>query len=309
MGSRSCTLITAPITPACWRSTASSASNRTRWSSSWRRRSRRPPRPEIRGSAQAAAIIGCGMSVVARPGDSGLAMQTDGFAIVVEGLRKRYGSLVAVDGISFRVKEREIFGLLGPNGAGKTTTVEILEGLRQADAGRAVVAGIDVLKTPQKVKSRIGVQLQASAFFDYLTLAELIEMFAALYERPIDAGALLRRVGLEEKATSRVKTLSGGQKQRLWIATALVNEPRVLFLDEPTTGLDPQARRNLWELAQAIRAEGRTIVLTTHYMDEAQTLCDRVAIMDHGKILAMEPPDTMIQRLLDKGFHKERVER
>src|SRR6266576_648081 len=214
--SRSCTPITAPTTPACWRSTVSSASKRARWSSSWRRRSRRPPRPEIRGSAQAAAIIGCGMSVVARPGDSGLAMQTDGFAIVVEGLRKRYGSLVAVDGISFRVKEREIFGLLGPNGAGKTTTVEILEGLRSADDGQALVGGIDVRRDPQKVKNVIGVQLQSSAFFDGL---------------------------------------------------------------------------NLLERAQSIRAEGRTIVLTTHYMDEAQTLCDRVAIMDHGKILAMEPPD------------------
>jgi len=231
--------------------------------------------------------------------------QAHGYAIVVEGLRKSYGSVVAVDDISFRVQEREIFGLLGPNGAGKTTTVEILEGLRQADA----VAGIDVLKAPQKVKSRIGVQLQASAFFDYLTLAELIEMFAALYERPIDAGALLRRVGLEEKATSRVKTLSGGQKQRFSIATALVNEPRVLFLDEPTTGLDPQARRNLWELAQAIREDGRTIVLTTHYMDEAETLCDRVAVMDRGKIIAMDAPATLVGNLLAKGFRRRQVER
>ena len=235
--------------------------------------------------------------------------QAHGYAIVVEGLRKSYGSVVAVDDISFRVQEREIFGLLGPNGAGKTTTVEILEGLRQADAGRAVVAGIDVLKAPQKVKSRIGVQLQASAFFDYLTLAELIEMFAALYEWPIDAGALLRRVGLEEKATSRVKTLSGGQKQRFSIATALVNEPRVLFLDEPTTGLDPQARRNLWELAQAIREDGRTIVLTTHYMDEAETLCDRVAVMDRGKIIAMDAPATLVGNLLAKGFRRRQVER
>jgi ABC-2 type transport system ATP-binding protein len=232
-----------------------------------------------------------------------------GYAIVVEGLRKSYGSVVAVDGISFRVQQREIFGLLGPNGAGKTTTVEILEGLRQADAGRAVVAGIDVVKAPQKVKSRIGVQLQASAFFDYLTLAELIEMFAALYARPIDAGDLLKRVGLEEKASGRVKTLSGGQKQRFSIATALVNEPRVLFLDEPTTGLDPQARRNLWELAQAIRADGRTIVLTTHYMDEAETLCDRVAVMDRGKIIAMDTPATLVGNLLAKGFRRRQVER
>src|SRR2546428_703815 len=246
---------------------------------------------------------------VARAGDSGLRMQTDGFAIVVEGLRKRYGSLVAVDAISFRVKEREIFGLLGPNGAGKTTTVEILEGLRSADDGQALVGGIDVRRDPQKVKNVIGVQLQSSAFFDGLNLLELLDLFAALYKRSIDAMAILKKVDLAEKARSTVGKLSGGQKQRFSIATALVNEPKILFLDEPTTGLDPQARRNLWELAQSIRAEGRTIFLTTHYMDEAETLCDRVAIMDHGKILAMEPPDALIQRLLDKGFKGERVER
>src|SRR5438105_14842878 len=181
-----------------------------------------------------------GMGIATRSEDLDLSRQTEGFAIQVEDLRKSYGNLVAVDGMSFLVREREIFGLLGPNGAGKTTTVEILEGLRQADAGRAVVAGIDVLKTPQKVKSRIGVQLQASAFFDYLTLAELIEMFAALYDRPIDAGDLLKRVGLEEKAGGRVKTLSGGQKQRLSIATALVKEPRGLLCDVPPTGLGAQ---------------------------------------------------------------------
>jgi len=249
------------------------------------------------------------MSVVTRPEDSGLGIQSQGFAIVVDGLRKRYGSLVAVDGISFRVKEREIFGLLGPNGAGKTTTVEILEGLRGADDGQAIVAGIDVRKNPDKVKSLIGVQLQSSAFFDGLNLLELLDMFGALYHRSVDAMAILKKVDLTEKARSTVGKLSGGQKQRFSIATALVNEPQILFLDEPTTGLDPQARRNLWELAESIRAEGRTIVLTTHYMDEAETLCDRVAIMDHGKILAMEPPDTLIQRLLDKGFHSDRVER
>ena len=249
------------------------------------------------------------MSVTTRPGESGLRTETEGFAIDVDGLRKRYGSLVAVDGISFRVKEREIFGLLGPNGAGKTTTVEILEGLRSADDGQALVGGIDVRKNPQKVKDVIGVQLQSSAFFDGLNLVELLDMFAALYKRTVDAMAILKKVDLAEKARSKVSTLSGGQKQRFSIATALVNEPQILFLDEPTTGLDPQARRNLWELAQSIRAEGRTIFLTTHYMDEAETLCDRVAIMDHGKILAMEPPDSLIQRLLDKGFKGERVER
>ncbi|MEO6796427.1 MAG: ABC transporter ATP-binding protein [Candidatus Dormibacter sp.] len=234
---------------------------------------------------------------------------TQGFAIVVEGLRKRYDKLVAIDGISFRVKDREIFGLLGPNGAGKTTTVEILEGLRDADEGQVLVAGIDVRKDRDKVKNVIGVQLQSSAFFDGLSLLELIDMFAALYHRSVDAMAILKKVDLAEKARSTVNKLSGGQKQRFSIATALVNEPKILFLDEPTTGLDPQARRNLWELAASIRAEGRTIVLTTHYMDEAETLCDRVAIMNHGRILAMEPPDTLIQHLLDKGFQGERVER
>src|SRR5437016_13054717 len=219
------------------------------------------------------------MNVIARPCGSGLGTQTVGFAIVVEGLRKRYGTLVAVDGISFRVKEREIFGLLGPNGAGKTTTVEILEGLRGADEGQAIVAGIDVRKEPQKVKGLIGVQLQSSAFFDGLSLLELLDMFAALYGRRVDAMAILKKVDLAEKARSQVNKLSGGQKQRFSIATALVNEPRILFLDEPTTGLDPQARRNLWEQAHAIRTEGGTIVVTTHYMDEAETLWDRLAIM------------------------------
>jgi ABC-2 type transport system ATP-binding protein len=249
------------------------------------------------------------MSVSIKAGEGVSGTDTHGFAIVVDGLRKRYGTLVAVDGISFRVKEREIFGLLGPNGAGKTSTVEILEGLRSADDGQVIVAGIDVRKDPEKVKNVIGVQLQSSAFFDGLNLLELLDMFAALYGRTVDAMAILKKVDLTEKARSTVPKLSGGQKQRFSIATALVNEPQILFLDEPTTGLDPQARRNLWELAESIRAEGRTIVLTTHYMDEAETLCDRVAIMDHGKILAMEPPDSLIQRLLDKGFHKERVER
>jgi ABC-2 type transport system ATP-binding protein len=249
------------------------------------------------------------MSVDSRTDGNVASFVDSGFAISVEGLRKTYGSLVAVDGISFRVKQREIFGLLGPNGAGKTTTVEILEGLRTADDGQAIVAGVDIRKDPEKVKSLIGVQLQSSAFFDGLSLVELLDMFAALYGRTVDAMAILKKVDLAEKAHSQVNKLSGGQKQRFSIATALVNEPQILFLDEPTTGLDPQARRNLWDLAQSIRGEGRTIVLTTHYMDEAETLCDRVAIMDHGKILAMEPPDVLIQRLIDKGFHGERVER
>src|SRR6202795_4126463 len=225
------------------------------------------------------------MSVSIQPGDSSLATESQGFAIVVDGLRKRYGSLVAVDGISFRVKEREIFGLLGPNGAGKTTTVEILEGLRGADEGQVIVAGIDVRKDPEKVKNMIGVQLQSSAFFDGLSLLELLDMFAALYGRAVDATAILKKVDLTEKARSTVTKLSGGQKQRFSIATALVNEPQILFLDEPTTGLDPQARRNLWDLIRTLRDEGRTVMLTTHYMEEAEVLCDRVAVMEGGKIL------------------------
>ena len=232
---------------------------------------------------------------------------SNGYAIDVDNLRKSYGSVVAVDSISFQVERREIFGLLGPNGAGKTTTVEILEGLREADAGRAIVSGVDVRKDPRAVKGLIGVQLQSSAFFSGLSLVELLDMFASLYGRTVNARELLRKVDLEEKAKSTVDKLSGGQKQRFSIATALVNEPRILFLDEPTTGLDPQARRNLWELAQTIRSEDRTMVLTTHYMEEAETLCDRVAIMDRGKILALDTPQALVQNLLAKGFRRQRV--
>ncbi len=230
-------------------------------------------------------------------------------AIEVSGLRKSYGELVAVDGISFTVGQNEIFGLLGPNGAGKTTTVEILEGLREADSGDITVAGVDVRRDPERVKALIGVQLQSSAFLDNLQLAELIPLFASFYGRRVDPHAVLAKVDLAEKAKSYVKHLSGGQKQRFSIATALVNEPRVLFLDEPSTGLDPQARRNLWDLVQTLRSEGRSIVLTTHYMEEAEALCDRVAIMDHGRILQLDTPDNLIQQLLDKGFRRAKVER
>ncbi|HEV3230984.1 MAG TPA: ABC transporter ATP-binding protein [Candidatus Dormibacteraeota bacterium] len=231
-------------------------------------------------------------------------------AIRVADLRKTYPpALVAVDGISFEVREHEIFGILGPNGAGKTTTVEILEGLREADSGEVVVAGIDVRRDPRGVKSLIGVQLQSSAFMDNLNLVELINLFAAIYGRKVDALELLRKVDLVEKAKAYVTKLSGGQKQRFSIATALVNEPRVLFLDEPTTGLDPQARRNLWELALTLRREGRTIVLTTHYMDEAETLCDRLAIMDEGRIVALDTPDNLVQALIGRGFESHKVER
>ena len=224
--------------------------------------------------------------------------------VAVSGLRKHYGDIQAVRGISFEVAEGEIFGLLGPNGAGKTTTVEILEGLRTADGGSAVVAGIDVSKDPAAAKKRVGVQLQQSAFPEHLTAKEVVELFAICYDVPVDALALLRSVDLADRAGQRQEKLSGGQRQRLSIAAALVNTPRVLFLDEPTTGLDPQARRNLWELVRSIRAQGTTVFLTTHYMDEAEVLCDRVAVMDHGEIIAMDAPRQLISGLLGRGFSK-----
>ena len=224
--------------------------------------------------------------------------------VAVRDLRKRYGDIEAVRGISFEVREGEIFGLLGPNGAGKTTTVEILEGLRKADGGDAIVDGIDVSKEPQRAKERVGVQLQQSAFPENFTAKETVDLFALCYGVKVDALALLRQVDLADKAGQRQEKLSGGQRQRLSIATALVNRPRVLFLDEPTTGLDPQARRNLWELVRQIRGSGTTVFLTTHYMDEAEVLCDRVAVMDHGQIIAMDPPRTLVTALLGRGFTK-----
>lgn len=215
---------------------------------------------------------------------------TEQMIIKVSGLQKRYGDFTAVDGISFDVKEGETFGILGPNGAGKTTTLEMMEGLKGISGGQVILDGKNVAEHSREVKSVIGVQLQASSFFDGLNLNELIDTFAALYGQTADAMELLREVQLEEKAKSQVKELSGGQKQRLSIAVALVNKPKVLFLDEPTTGLDPQARRNLWDLINQIKARGVTIILTTHYMEEAEVLCDRIAIMDHAKIIALDTP-------------------
>ena len=224
--------------------------------------------------------------------------------VSVTDLRKSYGSIEAVRGISFEVAEGEIFGLLGPNGAGKTTTVEILEGMRRADSGTAVVAGIDVTRDPRAVKERIGVQLQSSAFPLHLTAREVVDLFAICYDRRVDAARLLAAVDLADRAGQLNEKLSGGQRQRLSIATALVNEPVVLFLDEPTTGLDPQARRNLWDLVRCIRDGGTTVLLTTHYMDEAEVLCDRVAIMDAGRILSLDTPRALIGELLARGFTK-----
>ncbi len=228
--------------------------------------------------------------------------------IQVHDLRKSYGDLKAVDGISFGVSAGEVFGILGPNGAGKTTTVEILEGMRAPDSGIAVVNGIDVQKDPRAVKKIIGIQLQSSAFFDRLSLVEILDVMASLYHRRIDALVLLRDVELDDRADALFKELSGGQKQRFSVASTLVNDPILLFLDEPTTGLDPQARRHMWELVQRFKSEGRTVLLTTHYMEEAEELCDRVAIMDHGKIVAMDRPAALVDSLLTRGFQKERTE-
>jgi ABC-2 type transport system ATP-binding protein len=229
--------------------------------------------------------------------------------IQVKDLRKSYGDLKAVDGVSFSVSAGEVFGILGPNGAGKTTTLEILEGMREPDGGTVVVNGVDVQKDPRAVKKVIGIQLQSSAFFDRLSLVEILDVMASLYYREVDALQLLREVELADRAGALFKELSGGQKQRFSVASTLVNDPILLFLDEPTTGLDPQARRHMWELVQRFKSEGRTVLLTTHYMEEAEELCDRVAIMDHGKIVAMDRPAALVDSLLSKGFQKERTEK
>jgi ABC-2 type transport system ATP-binding protein len=227
----------------------------------------------------------------------------------VQNLTKRYGSLVAVNNVSFQVYRQEVFGILGPNGAGKTTTLEMIETLRPMDSGKVMLNGLDVRTEEQRVKRSIGVQLQSSSFFDKLSLSELLLLFGELYDRTIDPMKLLQDVELQDKAAARVNQLSGGQKQRFSIASALVNDPVLLFLDEPTTGLDPQARRHLWEVIRRIRGEGKTIVLTTHYMEEAEELCDRVAIMDAGKIVELAPPQELISKLLESGFTRQRAER
>jgi ABC-2 type transport system ATP-binding protein len=224
--------------------------------------------------------------------------------ISVKNLVKRYGNFTAVDGISFDVKEGEIFGILGPNGAGKTTTLEIIETLKKATDGEVILDGISVAENPAEVKKRIGIQLQASGFYPGLTLVELLEMFGVMYNVPVDPMAMLRSFNLEDKAKNKYDDLSGGQKQRFSIATTLVNHPRVIFLDEPTTGLDPQARINLWDLIREVQKQGVTIVMTTHYMDEAEQLCDRLAIVDQGKIISEGTPAELIKKLLDSGFKR-----
>lgn len=226
--------------------------------------------------------------------------------ITVANLCKNYGDFQAVKDISFDVFGGEIFGLLGPNGAGKSTTLEIIETLRPKTSGQILVDGFDLDKEPDEIKKIIGVQLQTSGFYPHLTLLELIHMFGGLYNKKVNAMELLQKVNLQEKAKSKTKELSGGQKQRFSIATTLINEPKIVFLDEPTTGLDPQARRNLWELIKNIRDNGATVIITTHYMDEAEQLCDRIAIMDEGKIIKLDSPDKMIDDLVASGFERPR---
>jgi len=224
--------------------------------------------------------------------------------ISVKDLHKKYGDFHAVKGISFDVYEGEIFGLLGPNGAGKSTTLEIIETLREKTSGEVIVDGIDLDKSPNDIKKIIGVQLQTSGYYPGLNLLELVNLFAGLYNQKVDAYELLDSVNLRDKAKAKFKELSGGQKQRFSIATTLINKPKIIFLDEPTTGLDPQARRNLWDLVRDIRNSGTTVIITTHYMDEAEVLCDRVAIVDSGKIIALASPDQLIDELVEKGFEK-----
>lgn len=224
--------------------------------------------------------------------------------ISVRNLQKNYGDFAAVKGISFDVLQGEIFGLLGPNGAGKSTTLEIIETLRVKSGGTVIVDGFDLDHSPNEIKKIIGVQLQTSGFYPGLNLVELINLFAGLYNEEIDPLFLLDKVNLRDKANAKYKEMSGGQKQRFSIATTLINHPKIIFLDEPTTGLDPQARRNLWELIREIRSLGTTVIITTHYMDEAEVLCDRVAIIDSGKIIALNSPDKLIDELVATGFER-----
>jgi len=224
--------------------------------------------------------------------------------ISVNDLIKNYGDFKAVKGISFEVHEGEIFGLLGPNGAGKSTTLEIIETLREKTSGKIYVDGFDLDESPNDIKKIIGVQLQSSGYYPGLNLTELIILFGGLYNEKVDPMQLLDTVNLRDKAKAKFKELSGGQKQRFSIATTLINKPKIIFLDEPTTGLDPQARRNLWDLIKGIQSRGTTVIITTHYMDEAEILCNRVAIIDSGKIIAMASPDKLIDDLVESGFEK-----
>jgi ABC-2 type transport system ATP-binding protein len=241
-------------------------------------------------------------------------MQTEGMVatgpvIRVRGLVKRYGDVRAVDGIDFDVAAGEVFGLLGPNGAGKTTTVEILEGLRVPDGGEAIVLGLDVAKGADPLKPRIGVSLQTAEMYPKLTVVEVIDLFRSFYATARPTEELIAMLGLGERRNARTKELSGGQRQRLMVALALVNDPELVFLDEPTTGLDPAARRALWDRIRDLKAGGRSVLLTTHYMEEAEILCDRLAIMDHGRILEMGTVDELItNRFKERAVRFDRID-
>ncbi len=226
--------------------------------------------------------------------------------ITVNNLVKKYGDFTAVNDISFEVYDSEIFGLLGPNGAGKTTTLEIIETLRDKTSGAVTVDGFNIDNDADSIKKTIGVQLQAAGYYPNLNLSELIELFSGLYGISKTAKEMLEKVALVDKAKAKYKELSGGQKQRFSIATTLINNPRIIFLDEPTTGLDPQARRNLWDLIREIRDAGTTVVITTHYMDEAEELCDRVAFIDGGKIIGIDTPGNFIDKLIATGFERKK---
>ncbi|TDF96308.1 ABC transporter ATP-binding protein [Paenibacillus piri] len=217
--------------------------------------------------------------------------------IEVKGLMKKYGDFTAVNGVDFEVYRGEVFGLLGPNGAGKTTTMEMIEGLRRPDGGTARVAGFDTQTDLRKVKQVIGVQLQSTSLFELLKVREIVRMYASFYPESVPIEPLLDDMILREKVNDRVKNLSGGQKQRLAIALALVNDPQVVFLDEPTTGLDPQARRTLWDIVLRLKEQGKTIVLSTHYMEEAHVLCDRICLMDSGQVIALDTPRSLVSSL------------
>jgi ABC-2 type transport system ATP-binding protein len=225
--------------------------------------------------------------------------------ISVRDLHRAYGSVEAVRGVSFEVRRQEVFGLLGPNGAGKTTILETIEGLRPVQRGQVIVNRVDVARDPARVARMIGVQLQQAAFFDRLSIEELLRLFADLYEQPVDPGTLLELVGLTRQRGMPARKLSGGQRQRLSIAMAVVNDPVAVLLDEPTAGLDPQARRSVWDLVQRLRQRGLSVLLTTHYIEEAEALCDRVAILDEGRLIALDTPPRMVQALLATGFRRD----
>ena len=227
--------------------------------------------------------------------------------IQVKDLTKHYPEIKAVNGISFDVFQGEIFGLLGPNGAGKTTTLEIIETLRKKTSGEVFVAGYSVDENSDEIKKRIGVQLQAANYYPNLSLNQLLELFSGLYNTPVNKTEMLQLVGLQDRGKTKYKELSGGQKQRFSLATTLINKPQIVFLDEPTTGLDPQARRNIWDLIRNIRANGTTVVITTHYMDEAEILCDRVAIIEKGKIISLDTPANLVDKLIESGFKRSAV--